>query len=171
MKFETTMKHKFSIEIKWAIQFSLLTLVWMIIEKSVGLHDQYISKQAIYTNFFAFIAIAVYVLALRDKKKNYYHNKMDWKQGFLSGLVLSFIIAVLSPLVQYITFTFITPNFFANIIEYAVSHKIQTQAQAETFFNLKSYLLQGIFGALSMGVITAAMVAFVLKTKDNPNEK
>ncbi len=31
--------------------------------------------------------------------------------------------------------------------------------------------MQGIFGALSMGVITAAMVAFVVKTKENPNEK
>ncbi|WP_309641669.1 DUF4199 domain-containing protein [Flavobacterium sp.] len=161
---------KFSIEIRWAIQFSIFTLVWMIIEKSVGLHDQYIAKQAIYTNLFAIIAITIYVLALLDKKKNYYQGKMDWKQGFLCGLVLSFVIAVLSPMVQYITFTYITPNFFAKITEYAVSHKIQTQAQAETFFSMKSYILQGIFGALSMGVITAALVALVVKTKDT-NEK
>lgn len=162
---------KFSIEIRWGIQFSILTLVWMIVEKSVGLHDQYIAKQAIYTNLFAIIAIGIYFLALLDKKKNFYKGKMDWKQGFISGLILSFVIAVFSPLVQYITFTFITPHFFEKITEYAVSHKIQTQAQAETFFSLKSYILQGIFGALSMGVITAAMVAFVVKTKDNPNEK
>ena len=157
---------KFSIEIRWAIQFSIFSLVWMIIEKSVGLHDQYIAKQPIYTNLFAIIAIAIYVLALLDKKKNYYNGTMDWKQGFLCGLVLSFVIAVLSPMVQYITFTYITPNFFAKITEYAVSHKIQTQAQAETFFSMKSYILQGIFGALSMGVITAALVALVVKTKD-----
>ena len=157
---------KFSIEIRWAIQFSIFTLVWMIIEKSVGLHDQYIAKQSIYTNLFAIIAITIYMLALLDKKKNYYAGKMDWKQGFLCGLVLSFVIAVLSPMVQYITFTYITPNFFAKITEYAVSHKIQTQAQAETFFSMKSYILQGIFGALSMGVITAALVALVVKTKD-----
>ena len=162
---------KFSIEIRWGIQFSILTLVWMIIEKSVGLHDQYIAKQAIYTNLFAIIAIGIYFLALVDKKKNYYHGTMDWKQGFISGLILSFVIAVFSPLVQYITFTFITPHFFEKITEYAVSHKIQTQVQAEAFFNKTSYIMQGIFGALSMGVITAAMVAFVVKTKENPNEK
>ncbi|WP_298223571.1 DUF4199 domain-containing protein [Flavobacterium sp.] len=162
---------KFTIEIRWAIQFSILTLVWMIIEKTVGLHDQYISKQAIYTNFFGIIAILIYFLALLDKKKNYYKGKMDWKQGFLSGLVLSAVVAVLSPLVQYITFTYITPRYFENIIRYAVSHKIQTQVQADTFFNMKSYILQGIFGALSMGVITAALVALVVKTKDYRHEK
>ncbi len=162
---------KFSIEIKWGIQFSILSIVWMIIEKSAGLHDQYISKQSIYTNLFGIIAIAIYTLALLDKKKNCYNGLMDWKQGFVSGVVLSFVIAVLSPMVQYITFTYISPNFFTNIIRYAVSNKIQTQSQAETFFSMKSYIIQGIFGALSMGVITAALVALLVKTKNTSHEK
>ena len=162
---------KYIIEIKWAIQFSILTLVWMIIEKSVGLHDQYIDKHAAYTNLFGIVAIVAYFLALLDKKKNYYAGKMDWKQGFISGLVLSAFIAVLSPVVQYIIFTYITPHFFERITDYAVSHKIQTPAQADAFFNLKSYMLQGIFGALSMGVITAALVALIVKTKDYRHEK
>lgn len=162
---------KFAIEIRWGIQFSILSVVWMIIEKSTGLHDQYISKQSLYTNLFGFIAIGIYTLALRDKKKNFYKGKMDWKQGFVSGIALSFVIALLSPIVQYVTFTYISPNFFTNIIDYAVSHKIQTQAQAEMFFSMKSYILQGIFNALSMGVITAALVALLVKTKNNPNEK
>ena len=146
---------KFSIEIKWGIQFSILSVFWMIIEKSTGLHDQYIEKQSIYTNLFGLIAILIYTLALLDKKKNFYNGQMDWKQGFVSGIALSFVVALLSPLVQYVTFTYISPDFFTNIIDYAVLHKIQTQAQAEIFFSLKSYVLQGIFNALSMGVITA----------------
>ncbi|NHM07681.1 DUF4199 domain-containing protein [Flavobacterium sp. CYK-4] len=156
---------KFAIEIKWAVQFSLLSLVWMIIEKSTGLHDEHIAKQAIYTNLFGIVAILVYFLALRDKKKNYFTGQMDFKQGFISGMVLSFIIAMLSPLVQYVTFTYITPHFFETVKTYAVAHKIQTPEQADTFFNLKSYIIQGIFGALSMGVITAALMALLLKTK------
>ena len=162
---------KFSIEIKWGIQFSIVTLVWMILEKSVGLHDEYIAKQAIYTNLFGIVAVVIYFLALRDKKKNDYAGSMDWKHGFISGLILSFMIAVLNPFVQYITFTYITPDFFANITNYAVSHNIQTQQQAEIFFSLKSYTLQGIFNALSMGVITAALVALLVKTKDQRHEK
>ena len=59
---------KFRIEIKWAIIFALATLLWMAFEKSMGWHDVLIEKHAIYTNFFAIIAIAVYVLALLDKR-------------------------------------------------------------------------------------------------------
>ena len=124
---------KFSIEIKWGIQFSLLSIVWMILEEVVGLHDQYIGKQAIYTNLFGIVAIIVYYLALRDKKKHFFRNKIDWRQGFLSGVALSFVICLLSPLVQYVTFTYVSPDFFVNIIHYAVSHKIETQIQVKLF--------------------------------------
>lgn len=158
---------KIAIEIKWGILFSVATLVWMIIENSVGLHDVYIGKQAIYTNLFGIVAIIIYGLAIREKKYLAYKGAITWQQGFLSGVLLSVVVSVLSPLVQYITFAFISPNFFSNIIRYYVEHKIQTQIQAENYFNLKSYILQGIFGALSMGILTAAIVSLFLKTKKN----
>jgi len=61
------------IEIKWAIVFFVATLLWMLLERLVGLHDQYIDQHALYTNFFAVIAIGVYVLALLNKRKQFYH--------------------------------------------------------------------------------------------------
>ena len=74
---------KFAIEIKWGILFSVATLVWMIIENSVGLHDVYIGKQARYTNLFGIVAVVIYVLALREKKYLFYKGVMSWQQGFL----------------------------------------------------------------------------------------
>ena len=162
---------KIAIEIRWAIQFSIVSLVWMIFEKTMGWHDELISKQTIYTNLFAFVGIGIYFIALSDKKKNYYKGTMDWKQGFMSGMILSTIIAILSPMVQSITYTYITPHFFENIIKYMVTEKVQTQSQAEMYFNLKSFTIQGIFGAFSFGVLTSAFVAFVLKTKITTHEK
>lgn len=156
---------KFAIEIKWGVQFSIASLVWMIVEFSAGLHDVHIDKQLIYTNLFAIVAIALYALALREKKYVFYKGIMTWKQGFMSGVVLSIVICILSPLVQYLTYTFITPNFFTTIIKYFVEHHFKTQEQAEAYFSLKSYILQGIFGSLSMGIITAAIVALFLKNK------
>ncbi|HSD15008.1 MAG TPA: DUF4199 domain-containing protein [Flavobacterium sp.] len=155
----------FTIEIKWAFIFFIASLAWMYLEKSVGLHDQYIEKHPIYTNLFAIVAIALYYFALRDKKKNFFNNQMNWKQGFVTGVYISFFIAILSPLAQYITSTFITPDYFKNVIAYAVEHKKMTQENAEMYFNLKSYIMQGIFGALSMGVVTSGIVAFFIKSK------
>lgn len=156
---------KFTIEFRWAIQYSLLSLVWLIVEKSFGLHDDRIAQQAIYTNLFAFVGVTVYYLALRDKKKNYYAGRMDWKQGTVSGIALTFLITALVPLVQYVGYNYISPTFFEHMITYAVQSKHMKPAQAEMFFNLNSYTIMGIFNALSMGVITAAVVALLLKTK------
>lgn len=158
---------KIAIEIKWGILFSVASLVWMISENAVGLHDVYIGKQAIYTNLFGIIAILIYFLALREKKYVNYKGVMNWQHGFISGVVLSVVICVLNPLVQYISYTFISPNFFSTIIHYYVEHNKQTQLQAENYFNLSSFILQGIFNALSMGILTAAVVSLFLKTKKN----
>jgi len=154
---------KFKIEIKWGIIFSILTLVWMYFEKSIGWHSVLISKHAIYTNLFAIIAIIVYVFALLDKRENFFGGKMIWKQGFISGIALSAIIAFISPLTQYITHSVITTEYFPNIIKYVVDNGKMAQEAAENYFSLKSYILQSAFGALTMGIVTAAIVAFFVK--------
>lgn len=146
-------------EIKWALIFAAMSLAWMLIEKLAGLHDVHIDKHPIYTNFVAIPAIAVYVLALNDKRKNFYGGSMSYKQGFISGLIITLIVTVLSPLTQYITSTIITPNFFANAIEYAVANGKASPEDAAKYFSLKSYIVQGLIGAPVMGIITTAIVA------------
>lgn len=153
------------IEIKWALIFVVMMLAWMMMEKSLGWHDEKIAQHATLTNFVAIPAIIVYVLALLDKKKSYYHGQMSYKQGFISGLVITLIVALLSPLSQYITSEFITPEYFANVINYAVESGQMTQTDAEAYFNLKSYLIQSVIGALVMGVVTSAIVAIFVKSK------
>jgi len=155
----------FTIEIKWSVIFAVAALLWMFIEKATGLHDVHIDKHPVYTNIFAIVAIAIYAFALIDKKKHFFNGKMDWKQGFVTGLIITIFVTVLSPLTQYITNTFITPDYFKNVIAYTVNNKVMTQEAAEMYFNLKSYIVQGIFGALSMGVVTSAIVAFFIKSK------
>lgn len=155
--------NKYQTEIKWAVIFSLATLAWMFLEKTLGWHDEYIDKHAIYTNLFALVAITIYVLALLDKRKTDYHGKMNWKQGFISGIILSIVIALFSPIVQYITANTITPEYFPNAIKYIVESGKMGQETAESYFNLKSYVLQGVFGALSMGIVTAAIVAYFVR--------
>lgn len=153
------------IEIKWALIFCVSMLAWMYFEKTMGWHDEKIADHATYTNFFAIPAILIYVLALLDKKKNFYSGAMTYKQAFLSGLILTVIVTVLSPLSQYITTTMITPEYFPNVINYAVSSGQMTQEDAEAYFNLKSYLVQSVIGALVMGIVTSLIVAVFVKSK------
>jgi hypothetical protein len=147
------------IEVKWAVIFCVMQLLWMLIEKLTGLYDEHIDKHHIYTNFIAIPSIAIYVLALLDKRKNFYDGIMSYKQGFVSGLVITLVVTVLSPLVQYVISSLIAPEYFPNIIKYSVEEGKMTQAAAESYFNLKSYIQQVLIGTPIMGIITTAIVA------------
>ncbi len=156
----------FGIEIKWAINYSIAFMLWMIFEKTIGWHDAGIGKQMIYTNLFGFVALVIYYFAFRDKKKNFYKNSMSFRDGFMFGVYLSGLIAFFAVMTLYITYTFITPTYFDNLIAEVVKNKKQTIEQAQAFFNYKSYLFQSIFGSLSLGTVTGAIIAYFIKTKN-----
>lgn len=153
------------IEIKWGVLFILVGLIWMVFEKTMGWHDVHIDKHSTYSLFIAPIAIAIYVFALLDKKRNFYGGKMSYKQGLIVGLIITLVVVILSPLSQYITSTFITPDYFKNVIEYSVSSGQMQREAAEDYFNLQSYMIQSVIGAAVMGVITSAVVAFFVRSK------
>ncbi|MEM7368172.1 MAG: DUF4199 domain-containing protein [Bacteroidota bacterium] len=154
---------QYRIEIKWAVIFTVVALLWMVFERMMGWHDELIAKHATYTNFFSIVAIAVFVFALIDKRNNFYGGKMTYKQGFMSGLIISVIIALLTPLSQWITSTMITPDYFTNAINYAVESGQSTQEQAEATFNLGSYIMAATLFGFIAGVLTTAIVAIFVR--------
>lgn len=157
--------NKYRIEIKWALIFVVMMLLWMVMEKLLGFHDTHIDNHAIVTNLIAIPAIAIYVFALLDKRKNFYDGYMSYKQGFITGLMITLIVTLFTPLIQYITSTIITPDYFTNIIEYTVSEGLMEREAAEDYFNLKSYMIQATIGAPIMGLLTTVIVAFFTKKK------
>lgn len=156
---------KYNIEIKWTIRFILLVVAWAIGEKFIGLHDVYIESYAIYTNLFALPAFLFYYLALSEKKKDFYDGKMSFAQGFVFGIILSFLIALVMPVAQFVIYKSVTPYFFDNVINYKLKNTSMTLETAKTFFNLKTYIIESSFGALSKGMVTAAIFSLLLKTK------
>ena len=157
---------KIKIELKWALIFVGMSLLWMVLEKLAGLHSTHIDKHMYLTNLFAIPAIVVYVLALKEKKKIDYKGEMTYKQGFVSGLIITAIVALFSPLTQWITSTLITPEYFPNVIAHSVETGFHSSLEeAEAYFNLENYIFQSFVGAIIMGVITSAIVAFFVRTK------
>ncbi|MFP4025248.1 MAG: DUF4199 domain-containing protein [Thiohalospira sp.] len=157
--------NNYKIEIKWAIIFVLMLLFWMILEKLSGLHEEHIEKHAIVTNLVAIPAILIYTFALLDKRKNFYHGKMTYKQGVISGLVITAIITIFSPLTQYITSNLITPEYFPNMIDYVVEKGKMSQTEAENYFNLKNYTILVLISTPVMGIITTLIIAIFTRKK------
>ena len=138
----------------------------MLLEKLSGLHDTYIDYHIYLTNLFAIPAISIMVMALKEKKKNFYQGTISYKQGLISGIILSCIIALISPLTQYITTYLITPYYFPNVIKRSVElGYYNTIEEAKANFNYKNYAVQGAIGALIMGIITTAIAMLFLRSK------
>lgn len=156
---------KYGIEIKWGIIFALVILLWMWLEKSMGLHNENIEKHATLTNIFAVPAIIIYLLALLDKRSNHYQGKMTWVQGFISGLIVTAVVTVLTPVNQYIIHTYISPEYFENATRFAVESGKMTSEQAKDYFNFKSYISQSLLGAVVMGVVTSAVIAIFVRRR------
>lgn len=155
----------YKIELKWSLVFAAMMLLWMLMERLVGLHDVHIDQHAIYTNFVAIPAVLIFVLALRDKKRSFHGEKMSYKQALKTGFVMSLVLTVLSPILQVITVEFITPEYFGNVIEYAVEMEKMTREEAEAYFNTKSYVIQSLIGTPVMGIATTLIVGLFVRTK------
>ena len=156
------------IEIKWAVIFILVGLAWMVLERAAGLHDEHIDQHAIYTNLFAIAAIAVYVFALLDKRKNFYNGVMTYKQGLMTGLVITLFVTLLTPLWQWLTVAVITPDYFQNARAYAVETGQMNEEQAEVYFSINSYIIQSVVFTPVMGLLTSAIVALFTRRKVAP---
>lgn len=131
----------------------------------MGWYSDKIADHTTMTNFFAFVAIAIYAFALLDKRKSSYDGFMTWKQGFVSGIVLSLFITLLNPLATLLIHKVISPEYFPNIIAYAIESGQATKEEAKAYFTLSSYLVQGAIFSLIVGVFTSAIVAFFVKRK------
>lgn len=158
---------KIYIEFKWAIIFTITVLSWMLLERTLGWQqEESIDLQWLVLLFVPF-AFLMYLLEMREKRRRVYGGKMTWLQGFISGVILSVFVALLSPLAQYITHNFITPEYFNNVAEYSVTNDLMTRTKANEYFNINSYMWQSAFGALGLGIGTAAIVAIFVRKKSN----
>jgi len=154
---------KYRTEIKWGLLFILMLLFWMVLERLLGLHGKYIEYHAVFTNFVAIPAIAIYVFALREKRATSYNGAMSYWQGVKAGFVITAVVTILTPFSQYIISEFISPDYFSNSITYAVEQNIMTQDAASAHFNTISYIKQATLSAPTMGILTSVIVAFFTK--------
>ena len=155
---------KYSIEFKWAFIFIFMSLVWMLLERLTGLHDENIDQHAIYTNLIAIPAILIYYFAIKEKRDRFYKGQISFKQGFKSGLIISIIVTLITPLSLYISTKYISPEYFTNAVEYSVKNKLMVKNEALAYFNYKNYLVLSLMSAPVMGIITSLIISFIIKT-------
>lgn len=154
---------RYTTEIKWAFLFFILTLAWMLFEKMLGWHGSRISEHATYSFFYDALFIAIFMMAFRDKKRHFFSGDFTWKHGFIFGLHLTIIIALLSPITQTIVHKIISPEYFPNIIDLAIENQLLSREAAEARFNLRSYMVQNTIGTFLLGLLTTVFMAILFR--------
>lgn len=152
--------NKYSVEIKWSLIYGVIYLLWMMLEKTLGFHSVKVLQEPLFNLLFIPISFIIYLLALREKKKVVFKNEIEWKEGFASGIVLSFLTTVISTTVVYLTFSFISPTFFETAIDMSKNKEV-----AEFNFNLPVFVKNNIFDKLSFGVVFTAIISYIIKSK------
>ncbi len=100
-----------SIEIKWAVVFSIINILWFTIEKLMGLHAEKMAYLNTFRMLFLFPTIGIYAFEIWEKRRNFYKTNITFLQGFKSGMILTFYIAIFGLVVNFIKFKWISPSF------------------------------------------------------------
>ncbi len=159
--------NKYKLEIKWGIIFSLSMIIWFVIERALGLHTNKIHLHPTITMLFFIPAVTIFVFALLDKRKTDLGNYMTYKQGFITGLIITIVVTLLTPLNQIIFSKLISPDFFENMINFTVKNKLSSPEAAKDYFNFKNYLIMSIIASPIMGIVTSLIVAIFTRKNQN----
>lgn len=155
----------YSIEIKWAIVYVIISFLWIFIQKSLGFFDSNIPGHVLFSLLIVLVLAPLFYFSQTDKKKNFLNNKMVWKQGFISGCLVIVMATIFVPVLSYVTYEIVAPDFFDKAIAfYTTSGKLNPVEAAEQF-NLKNAIIRGISDNLSFGISFSAIMAFFTKSK------
>lgn len=156
---------KLQIELKWAILFSVALLCWILFEKTMGWYQDEISDFWWLTLFFEPFALLIYLLALREKRRVVYNRKITWAQAILSGVIISFIVAILSPITEYIAYNFFTPENFNAVSESSVTNELMARSKLNDVFNINNYRWESAFGLFGFGILNTIVAGFFVRKK------
>ncbi|MCC5916186.1 MAG: DUF4199 domain-containing protein [Cryomorphaceae bacterium] len=161
------------IELKWALIFIAMTMLWAALENALGFYDSRIEKYKLFSAFISFPSVLIYYFGILEKRKKFFNNEMSFKQGFRAGVFMTLFIAVLSPVAQYFVSSYIGSQFFENAIAYEVQSGNMTISEAHDFYNLESFMWHSGVGAAFLGLFTSLVVAHLTKrpsSKIKPNQ-
>jgi len=77
----------------------------------------------------------------------------------MTGFHITLVVVALSPFAQLFIHNVITPDYFHNMIDYAVGSGNMERVDADEYFSIGNYIKQGLIGSFFMGVVTSALVA------------
>ncbi len=151
------------IEFRAAVLISLLTLLWLSIEYAIGLQDRFIAIYPFVTLLSIVIPVYCYRKAFTEKSMQL-HGNLNFKQGFISGLGITFFTSLLCILVQIAFVKGINPDFISTMLDHAVSDAHQRPEVAAAFINTQAYVIGSVLLTFVSGLFITLILSAVMRT-------
>lgn len=159
------------LEIKYASMASAFIFLWLILERLLGAHGHNLHYYP-YFVLGSLLVPAAGILMPIWRRKMYSMYGLRFEEAFRSGLIVTAVLTVTLPLIYFFFFTYIGPDLFDNIrnFAYANAHRFGLRPnvamiRAEQLFNLRNYLLAGFFGMMVYGGLIAGLGGYLFRTK------
>lgn len=156
-------------EFKWAVILTVLSLGWLSALMFFGFQEAPKANQYfLYSGLFYVLFAVIYFLALADRRKGQ-RGYLTRRDGFLTGLIVTFFYVILIPLNVLVFYVIINPDFFNDMVHAAVLSG-DTLQEAESQYNLWGYIANSMLLSAIIGGLISATAAFVLERQPQKTE-
>lgn len=168
-------------ELKAGIFISLAYFIWLLSEFKLGLHSSKID----YYEFIFWMALIIPVtgiyLTLRYLRNKEFKGKINFMQGFLSGIKITGVISILIPVLSWLYVSAINPTFFPAMKDHqekmiedlnisSVIEKESLKNEIAIKNSIASYLLRQFSFVLISGTLITIICAIFIRKTDSQEE-
>lgn len=152
------MKH-YRIEIKWALIFFLVQLVWVSLERLFGFHDKRIDQYLFVSQLLAIPYTYIYYRALKEKRKKVFRGYMSYDQALATGLRLTLFLVFLTPATHYLLIYLISPHYLSHMEAYSIATHQYDAEKASEYFSATGKLIQNLVYSVVIGILTSLVIS------------
>lgn len=163
----------FKSEIRTGILLSVGLFLWLLLEFFLGFHTTRIDYHPFITWLSIAIPIAGIYWSMKVKRDRDYAGKISFVQALKSGLVVTAIMSLISPIMVFVYVSVINPLFFSTMLAHSkvmieglnisIVDKEKMIEESTRNFSTSSYLMQSFFGSLIMGTVLSLLTAVLMK--------
>lgn len=159
-------------ELKYGLFTSFILFIWAIIEYTIILPN--FQALSMYVGIVAiFIPIFGIFLGIKERRERSNFGYISFKEAFRTGIVITFIIAVLMVLFTYVYYEYINPDYVNYLAAQTEKALIQKNASREEIsaaltiiryqFSFNVQIIQQLLFVLLGGTAITFIVSIILK--------
>lgn len=165
----------FDIEFKWAAVCIVGILLWVFIERLVGLHHEHLQGLAQARHAMMGLFVCCHIACLYEKRKKCYRDQMRYWDGLVCCVALTVVVLVALGPATYFIYRVISPDLLFNLTHYEIANgqiMYQEMLQRNTMANhivdhYTNFILYGLGLSLTLPLFTSRRIVAMASRLSN----